>query len=99
MKPETRFRVNQVIPFLKELKNTSYFPIQQLSILGDADFILCCNGGFVWLELKDIKESLRPLQEYKASWVVRTGGVAIKADPDNWEEVKLFLQQLNKGIL
>ena len=53
-KPETKFRMSQVLPFLKTLGNTYAEPIQQLSILGTADYILCSNGYFVWLELKAV---------------------------------------------
>ena len=94
MKPETAFRTNRVIPFLKSLKGTAFFPIQQMTIRGDADFILCCNGKFVWLELKDWGQPLRPLQKYKADLVIEKGGIALRCSPDNWEEIKALLNQL-----
>lgn len=98
MKKETQFRAGKVIPFLKKLIGTSYFPIQQQTIRGDADFILCCRGVFVWLELKAHEgAAIAPVQQAKADWVRHTGGVALIASPDNWDSVKLLLNHLNKG--
>lgn len=97
MKPETRFRTNKVIPFLKTLKNTAYFPIQQIAICGDSDFHLCCAGRFVALELKIPGKKAEPLQQAKLDWVTRTHGVSLVADPTNWESVKDSLQRLDRG--
>ena len=98
MKKETSFRKNKVIPFLKTLNRAVYFPIQQKTIRGDADFILCCQGFFVWLELKTDEGAPDPLQVYKASCVTQTGGISLIAKPDNWELVKNFLSLLDKGV-
>lgn len=96
-KPETQFRTGKVAPFLRSLANTAFFPIQQLAIHGDADYILCSRGHFVWLELKDDGESPRPLQEYKANWVQKTGGTVIIASPSNWAACKRKLLSLDRG--
>lgn len=96
-KPETRFRNSKVLPFLKTLKNTAYFAVQQTSIRGDADYILCSKGRFVWLELKADGEKPRPLQEYKADWVVKCDGVAMVAFPANWAGMKKILAKLDQG--
>lgn len=97
MKRETSFRVNHVRPFLKSLKHTAYFPIQQQSIRGDADYILCVRGRFVWLELKDERGEPEPLQRLKANNVRKAEGIAIVARPQNWWRVSAFLQQLDEG--
>lgn len=96
-KPETKFRNNYVIPFLKTLKMTMYFPIQQLAIHDDPDFLLSIRGSFVALELKDREGKVRPLQEYKLNQVRRTGGVALVADQDNWNTIKQILSAMDKG--
>src|ERR1700745_786723 len=98
MKPETKFRVNQGRPFLKTLRHTCIFPIQQLAIVGDPDFILCCRGLFVGLELKDKGEKPTKLQAHKGSEVHRCDGIYLVASPDNWPEVRLKLQSLDGGI-
>lgn len=97
MKPETKFRVGKVIPFLKKLRHTAYFPIQQLTIVGDADFLLCCHGRFVALELKADGEKPRPIQQAKLDWVTKTHGVSIVANPKTWEEAKSLLLYLDRG--
>jgi hypothetical protein len=98
MKPERRFRVNRVLPFLKTLKNSTYYAIQQVAIRGDADYILNCRGKFVWLELKkDQFEKPSPLQRHKAHEVERVGGVAFCAYPENWDEIKQHLSKMDRG--
>lgn len=96
-KPETVFRAGKVIPFLKTLKNTASFPIQQISIRGTTDFILCCHGIFVGLELKDDLGSLSSLQEYNLKQIEKCGGIAMVAYPKNWDEIKMRLKRLDEG--
>lgn len=98
MKEESKFRKNRVDPFLKTLQNTFSISIQQTAIRGDADKILCCNGFFVWLELKTDVGEPSPLQQWKYSNVQKAQGIAIIARPRNWEKVKTFLQLLDRGI-
>ena len=102
MKPETVFR-KRVTTFLKTLKHTVSFPIQQMGIRGTADFHLCSNGLFVSLELKESiyaqESSSRALQEYSESEVKRCGGIAIVAAPENWKSVKAQLRKLDEGEL
>lgn len=95
MKPETKFRVNLVDPFLKTLKNCTSFSIQQVSINGDPDKMLCLNGRFVGLELKDVGEKPRKLQVFKLDQIDRTNGVALVADRDNWNETKEILSYMD----
>lgn len=98
MKPETRFRIGKVIPFLKTLRHTTFFAIQQLTIVGDPDFMVCIRGRFVALELKKSeKDTPRKIQLYKLREVERTGGLAITAYPENWEQVKSLLRNLDQG--
>lgn len=94
---ERAFRVNRVIPFLKTLKGTMFFPIQQISMCGDPDFILNCRGTFVALELKREAGKPRKLQQAKLEAVVRTHGVSIVASTTNWQHVQSVLQQLDEG--
>ena len=96
MKPETKFRQNQVLPFLQKLKNTYYESIQQLAISGSPDIILCVWGRFVALELKSKEGKLEPLQKYKLNEIKRTGGIALRVSPQNWEEVKENLSLMDQ---
>lgn len=98
MKPETKFRITKVLPFLKTLKHAKFFAIQQLAIAGDPDYIICVRGRFIALELKkDEQEVPRPLQTYKLNMVRLAGGISIVAYPENWNEVKETLTLLDKG--
>jgi hypothetical protein len=97
VKPETKFRTTKVRPFLKTLKNTAFFAIQQMAISGDPDYILCIRGKFVALELKDVGKKPRKLQQYRLDEVRMAGGVALVADPENWEWVKGCLLRLSMG--
>lgn len=96
MKPETKFRQAHVVPFLKTLKNTHSFPIQQVGFSGTPDFLLCCNGEFVALELKIDGKKPRRLQEYQLSEVTRCRGLSLVATPKNWHDIKLIIQKRDK---
>lgn len=98
VKSEGTFRRGTVAPFLKTLKKTAVFPIQQIAIVGDPDYILCCNGTFIGLELKKDGEIPRPSQQFKLDCIEKSGGKAIVACPSNWESVKLLLRHLNGRI-
>lgn len=97
MKEERSFRVNHVAPFLKRLRHTVAFPIQQRAIRGDADYFLCMRGRFVALELKKRGAEPRPHQQAKLDAVTRAHGVSFSANPDNWVQVKAWLTQLDQG--
>lgn len=96
-KPETKFRLKVVAPFLDQLQNTVRFPIQQLTITGDPDYLLCVRGKFVALELKAEGEEPRALQQYKLNQVEKAGGVALVANPENWPVIRLRLWRLDQG--
>lgn len=95
-KNETKFREDLVVPFLKTLKRCKPFTIQQMSIRGDPDLLLCLNSYFVALELKSRGGELRVLQEFRLGEVRKAGGVALVASPDNWEEIKIILTTIEK---
>lgn len=97
MKSETAFRQYRVIPFLKNLKNTVYFPIQQQAISGTPDFLLCCRGRFVALELKSQDGKVSKLQQYNLDEVERCDGVSLVANPMNWGKVEAILRRLDEG--
>lgn len=96
-KPETVFRENSVLPFLKTLKNTHFFPIQQVAIRGTPDLLLCVLGTFVALELKAVSGQLHPLQIWHLAEVKRAGGVTLVASPTNWTHVQEILKRLDEG--
>lgn len=93
-KPETVFRQNRVRPDLLALPNCAIFPIQQKSIRGDPDFILCINGLFIGLELKDDGKEPDPLQEFKLDNIKNAKGIALVAQPQNWDEIYEILKEI-----
>lgn len=95
--PESRFRNNVVVPALKLLPNTFFISIQQLSLVGDPDIILCVDGRFIALELKSANGKLKPLQAYKLQKIIESGGLGYKVDPMNWQEVHAELLKIAQG--
>ena len=97
MKPETNFRQNKVLPFLKSLPNTWFESIQQLAIHGTPDTIACIKGKFVALEFKSEDGEADPLQRHKLDKIQRAGGVGYVVSPQNWGIVRLELSRLAKA--
>ncbi len=98
MKPETVFRkkVRDDLKELDRLYGPLFFePIQQKSIQGSPDFVLCVRGCFVALELKATSKDLPTrLQTEKLLAVAGAGGLGIVAYPGNWDEVRKLLIHL-----
>ena len=98
MKPETRYRINVIDPFLATLQNCWVETIQQKQKHGSADYYLCLQGLFIYLEIKWYKGSLTPLQEDKMLLCKKKGkGIAICAHPANWHFVRDLLSKLDRG--
>ncbi len=68
-----------------------------MAICASPDFLLCVNGQFVAMELKDTGGRLTKLQEYKLGEIARCGGISIVCSPENWEATKEMLVKLNGG--
>lgn len=97
-KPETKFRNNVVVPFLKTLERTKFTSIQQVAIHGDPDIVLCIGGHYVELEVKSEFGELSALQKYKLDLTRKAGGTAFVASPLNWEDVAVKLTNISKGL-
>jgi hypothetical protein len=97
VKKETVFRIGKVDPFLKRLPNTYSFSVQQISLVGDPDKVLCINGRFVALELKSEEGKPSKLQTHKLNKVTKAGGIAIVVWPHNWNKVKDRLLKYSQG--
>ena len=98
-KPETQFRTGTVDPYLKTLKCAVDFSIQQQTLCGHPDKILCIRGRFVALEIKNNDEDPAPLQQYFLDEVTKKGGVAWVVKPKNWHIIKNKLHLLDEGLL
>ena len=74
-KPETKFK-EHVIDRLKVIPGLWAEKIQQVTIRGTPDLLLCFRGWFVAWELKVGDNVPDPLQEYKLLCIQEAGGVA-----------------------
>ncbi len=93
---ESKFRRNVVIPFLKKLPKTFVFTIQQLSMRGTPDLIICINSFFVVLELKRTHGRVAKIQEWTIEQAKKAGGIGYIAHPGNWEHVSIQLKVLSE---
>lgn len=91
---ETLFK-ERVQRDLSLLHNTAYFKIQQKTIRGDPDFLICCNSLFIALELKTDEGDVAPLQEKRLSDVSNAKGIALVARPSNWKKVLNMLHEIS----
>lgn len=95
---ETIFRVRVREWIDKHLKNVVVLSIQQLSICGDPDLVLCLNGYFVAMELKGPGGKPSELQTFKIRKIQDKGlGWAAVVSPENWTEVREQLLEIDKG--
>jgi len=94
-KLETVLRA-RVSRHLKNLPNTWMESIQQVSIMGSPDMLLCVLGHFVAIEFKATpKDQLTPMQAYKREVIVnKAKGLYFIIDNQNWQCVVQFLRVL-----
>ena len=94
-KPETAFRT-RAQKDIDTLKNTTRLTISSISIRGIPDNLLCVHGRFVAVEFKTNIGKLEALQEHVLDKIQNTGGVAFVARPNNWKEIFVMLQVLDR---
>ena len=95
---ETRFK-EKVALKLKTLKNTWFVKIQQLSVSGTPDFLVCLNGVFIALELKTDIGKISKLQEFNLNKIAKCGGVSIVLMPQNYDETMAFLDNVSQEMV
>lgn len=97
-KDETKFK-ERVQRDLNKLNNVWFVKIQQVSIRGIPDFLMCVNGGFIALELKRSEDAERhKLQEWTLQSISHAGGMSFISWPDNWEETFAVIQSLDEKV-
>jgi hypothetical protein len=93
-KPETLFK-DRIMPQISSLPNTFVMKTQEVSKRGILDLILCINGTFVGIELKkSMGDKADPLQRWNMQRIAGSGGVALLAYPENWDEVFQLLSDI-----
>ena len=90
---------NQVKAFLKEngcwvLKTWS----NGIQREGVPDLLVCCNGYFLGIELKNEKGKPSALQLWNIEKIKEAGGYAFVLYPDQFEDFKRFIFHVNHGL-
>jgi len=72
-----------------------YSKIQQVSIRGTPDILLCLAGKFIAIEMKASETAkISELQTYNLSKIQKAGGIAVVAYPENWENIYSYLTDI-----
>jgi len=87
VKPETKFKI-KVAGIFDKIPCFWYVKIQQVSINGTPDFLICHWGRFVAVELKksDQEEPSR-LQKYELGKILEAKGISIVMSPEDYKEI------------
>lgn len=98
-KPETLFK-EKVASALKSLSSCYFVKIQQVTIRGTPDFIICLCGRFIAIELKRSRlAAISPIQQFNLEKIAQAGGDALIVFPENWEVTFKELQRLSENKL
>lgn len=95
-KAETKFK-ERVQADLGKLRNCWFVKIQQVSIRGIPDFLLCINGTFIAIELKRSEDATRnALQDWTLQCIAHAGGLGFVVFPENWEETYALFEDMDE---
>ena len=64
---------------------------------GIPDVLACVGGYFVGLEVKAQNGHPTELQKYQCEQIRKAGGFAFIVYPSGWDDLKVFLTDLNNG--
>ena len=94
---EASFR-DRAMKFIRALPNTWSVRIEQQSVHGTPDCLICMNGSFVAIEFKrSEKAPITALQTYTLEKISLAKGAAFIACPENWEIIASVLLQFAHG--
>lgn len=85
MKNETKLK-ERIQGILKTIPDLWYVKVQQVSVRGTADLLICYRGKFFAYELKSDTGSLDPLQRYTLNNITKAGGIARVVTKHNMKE-------------
>jgi len=95
-KAETKFK-EKVQKDLKTLNNCWFVKIQQASIRGIPDILMCLCGTFVAIELKRAEDAPRnKLQEWTLHAISHANGMSFICTPENWEETFMIFEHMDE---
>ena len=61
---------------------------------GVPDILVCCNGRFVGIEVKQENGKPSPLQKVHLKRIIDAGGIAVLAYPSGYEQLKKLIDNL-----
>lgn len=94
MQSETRFKT-KVLKALREIPNSWWVKIQQVSMRGTPDIIGCVNGHFVAWELKKSKfDHPDKLQQHNLDLITKSQSLARIVFPENFDHCLLEVRAL-----
>jgi len=94
-KPETKFR-ESTYKDLNSLENCFWESIQQKTIKGSCDLIMCLNGKYIGIEYKkDANTEPMKYQQYKHKKIKKANGIVFIAYPENWKKIMQKLRYLS----
>lgn len=64
---------------------------------GVPDLLICCNGYFLGIELKNETGKATALQIWNIDQIRKAGGIAMVLKPAQFEEFKRLIEELQKG--
>lgn len=67
---------------------------QEVAKRGVLDLLICCNSIFVAIELKIDDDTGDHLQDWNGRKIAAAGGVAMVANPQNWDTVYRILHDI-----
>ena len=85
--------------FLKKLPNTVPMSIQQVSIVGSPDLLVCIYGKFLAIELKaSATAPIHPMQIYNLRRIAQVGrGTSMVIYPECWLKSQQYLSAMSEG--
>jgi hypothetical protein len=90
----------RVLKDLATLPKTWCVKVQQVAVAGTPDILLCWHGLFVAMELKRSKsEHPTKLQAYTLGKIQAADGIALEANPENWQRIFMALRSGNSVAL
>ncbi len=95
-KRETTFK-EKVVKYLKTLPNCWHVKTQQMTLRGTPDLLICLNGLFIGMELKDVGKKPTPLQQYSLDGITNAGGLGLGVSLENWGLVQEALLAISQG--
>lgn len=95
MKPETKLKM-KLFKALKQIPHCWFVKVQQRTIRGTPDVIICCRGKFFARELKSVetKYGVDPLQAHTLEQIKNAGGDADVLDENNIDQFIVDLYHL-----